>query len=670
MFANIKKQIQDQFSEMIKGQSVLFITDLDKDLLWNTYIDSFTDPAKKQEYTCNCCRSFIRNYANVVVIKNNSIVTIWDFVSTDEHKDAVDNMRDLVTKSIIKDIFISDTKVIGTDKNVQLYEKMEDKQVLLKTPITWNHFSLELPLIFVNSRSASRESIMGDARGNKDVFKRSLNELTQDSVETVLELIGQNSLYKGDENKGVLTEFLKHKKAYDKASNKDNYAWVNSYNAGHLAKIRNTSIGTLLIDLSEGKELDKAVEAFERVVAPQNYKRPTALVTKKMIEEAERLINELGYTDSLERRCATSEDVSINDLLFVDRNVKKAKGVFEEMKENVLINPKTLKKVEEIHIDDFVMNILPTARNIQLLFENGHLNNLVSLITAKNEAPNLFKWNNPFSWSYTNAVTDSIKEQVKAAGGKVEGELRISLSWFNYDDLDLHIIEPSGRRIYYGDKVSPITGGHLDVDMNAHSGKTRKAVENVIYTNENRISEGIYKVFVRNFCQREAIDTGFIIEIECRGEISTFAFDKSPRNNSEDEIVQFSYSKKDGIKLSKESKNTVISKDKWGVATQKFHKVSMIMNSPNFWNDQKIGNKHTFFMLEGAKNDENARGLFNEFLKPELEKHRKVFEVLGSKLKVQPADKQLSGVGFSSTQRNSVICKVEGKFERLLKINF
>jgi hypothetical protein len=42
--------------------------------------------------------------------------------------------------------------------------------------------------------------------------------------------------------------------------------------------------------------------------------------------------------------------------------------------------------------------------------------------------------------------------------------------------------------------------------------------------------------------------------------------------------------------------------------------------------------------------------------------------VLGSKLKVEPADKQLSGVGFSSTQRNSVVCRVKGKTERLIKV--
>jgi hypothetical protein len=672
MFKTVKKQMQDAFTLLVKNQSVLFITDLDKDVLWNAYLDGFIDPVEKQEHNCNCCRSFIRNYGNVVAIVENKICTLWNFIpSVEIFEPSIEKLHNLVINSCVKDVFISDLSLLGTDHSVQRFTSEEGKMVALPSPITWNHFSLSLPTKFVNSSAKSRESVMGVARDNRNVFKRSLDEISQDAIETVLELIAQNSLYKGEENKGVLTEFLKCKKEYDKVVNKDNYCWSTSSKiSGALAKIRNTSIGTLLTDITEGKELDKAVETFEKMVAPTNYKRPKSLVTKRMIEDAEKTVKELGFEESLGRRFAITDDISVENVLFVNRDTKKAMGVFSEMKEDVIINPKTLKKVEEINIDDFVKNVLPTVKGVQLLLENEHLNNLCSVITEQTpKSPILFKWNNPFSWSYTNAVTDSIKEQVKAAGGKVEGELRISLSWFNYDDLDLHIVEPNGNIIYYGAKASPFTGGQLDVDMNAGSGKTRKAVENVIYANKARIYEGRYIVKVKNFSQREKIDAGFIIEVECKDELSSFSFDKSPGNQETQTIVEFTYSKKDGVKLSKEVKTNVLSKEKWGLNTNKFHKVSMMLHSPNHWSEN-IGNRHTFFILEGAKNDENARGFFNEFLSEEMTKHRKVFEVLGGKLKVAPADKQLSGVGFSSTQRNSVICKVEGKFERLLKINF
>lgn len=94
------------------------------------------------------------------------------------------------------------------------------------------------------------------------------------------------------------------------------------------------------------------------------------------------------------------------------------------------------------------------------------------------------------------------------------------------------------------------------------------------------------------------------------------------------------------------------------------------MLSPNHWDNINIGNKHYFFILEGCQNPDPIRGFFNEFLKEELTEHRRVFEALGSRMEIPYSENQLSGIGFSSTVRNSVICKVTGAFERVIKINF
>jgi hypothetical protein len=109
-----------------------------------------------------------------------------------------------------------------------------------------------------------------------------------------------------------------------------------------------------------------------------------------------------------------------------------------------------------------------------------------------------------------------------------------------------------------------------------------------------------------------------------------------------------------------------ISQEKWGLQTERYVKVSAVTLSPNYWGDDAVGNKHTFFVLDGAKNDEPTRGIYNEFLHPRLEAHRKVFEVIGDKTKCQPTADQLSGLGFSSTKKETFLVRAQQGTKRRL----
>lgn len=660
-FFYFKKDVEAAFIKMMKAGK-LFIVNVDNDLLWMGYLLSFPEGEVRQSHNCNACKSFIRHMGKAVSIDpvTYEIKTFWDDVHTPGYEKTAADLAKLVKEAAICNIFMQDMNEFhGCDHNIQRLPDGSTRQ--------WSHLYVNLPVTYrFNSRTSRFDSLVafkGDVVARRGVFMRSLTELKTEAVETVIDLIEDNNLYRGSEFLKSLQEFLKVKKSVEGIANLENYCWLHYDNP--IAKIRNTAMGTLLINLSEGMDLERAVKAYENIMAPTNYKRPNALITKKQIADAQKKVEELGLVDALPRRHAQVEDISVNDVLFVNRDTAKRMiggSMLDMLSADKPVNPKEFTKATEITIEQFLKDILLGSTNVEALVENNHIPNFVTLTAPVNkDAGNLFKWNNNFAWVYNGSVADSFKEKVKAAGGNVEGFMRCSLHWFNYDDLDLHVKEPNGREIYFSNKLSSYTGGRLDVDMNAGCGRSRDAVENIIWTDRSRLTYGRYTVWVNQYHKRESIDVGFEFEIEIDGELYKFAYDKVVRGNVTVAYIDVS---KDGITISPvlPSNTSYKSKTEWSIDTMKFQKVSCIMLSPNYWEGNATGNKHYFFMLDGCKNPDPVRGFFNEYLRPDLEKqHHRVFEALASKAKTEYNDNQLSGLGFSSTQRNELIVKVDNK---------
>ena len=682
-FMKFKKALRNHFDDMQKESTHLFEVNVDKDELWNVYLDSF--PAgtndifrERREHDCSCCRQFIKNIGSAVIIKDNQIHTIWELNLGDTIYQPVCDALDTFIKShTVTDIYITKFHKIGTDYN---FEEINGKSH------RWDHFYLELPNKFVNKTSRSDEEIKGQFRDTRNVFKRSLDEITMESLDTILELINSNTLYKGEEWKGVLTEFKKYKKEYDKLtsdSEKDLYTWEKSVTAGiTIGRIRNHSIGTLLINVSEDMDLDTAVKKYEQIVAPSNYKRPKAIFTKKMLEDAKKTITELGYMDSLQRRFANLNDISVNNVLFANKSVARkmidSDDLFSQMEKDVAVSPKKFSKIEEISAQDFIDKVLPTAKEIEAFVENKHEKNFVSMIAPVNpDAKTMFKWNNGLSWAYSGNITDSdMKQNVKNAGGNVDGILRFSIQWNedghdNYD-LDAHCVEPDGTEIYYGSYKAPrITsmGGQLDVDVINPRGNI--AVENITWNDLSKMKPGTYRFFVHQYSG--AVRHGFRAEVEFNGEIYSFDYSNPMRTGENVQVAELTLDKNDNflIKEKLSGNSTISSHEIWGVNTNQFVPVSVISYSPNYFDEQDgIGHRHLFFFLKDCINSEEPNGYYNEFLKSDLGKHKRVFEALGAKCYVKDTDDQLSGIGFSMTKRSDLVVKVKGATERVMKIKF
>lgn len=667
-FLVFKAAVATQFKRLTNVP--LFRTKTEKSVLWDTYLGNFPEGSnpifrERTTHDCNCCRQFVYAVGNVVGFVDGKLTSIWDIKIPDEpaYQQVADRMHEYVMSKVIDNVFLHWENKAGTDHN------FESAMTGLRR---WDHFYVTIPTASVVA-SAIIDNRLGKSRETFEMFTRALTTIKIEDLDTVIELIKQNSLYRGAEFLAMVKKFRQAKEAYDIfAEPKEYYVWQNLTLPSEVTRFRNSVIGTMLVDLAEGKSLEDAVAMFEAKVAPTNYRRSSALITKGMIESAQKKIEELGLTSALSRRYAVLDDITINNILFANRDAANVlnKSVFDTLQAEAKVP--SFDKIEEVSIDKFITDILPTAKSVEAFLENRHMSNLVSLVAPQDPTANsLFKWNNNFSWSYNGEVTDAIRERVKAAGGSVSGDVCIRLAWDYTDDLDLSVVEPGNYEIYFSNRrAKSRNGGMLDVDANGLDGVRKDPVENIFYESLNTMKPGSYDVYVNNFSRRST-GKDYTLQIEILGNIHNFTFKGVPGRKHIAATLKVKADRSIEVHSSLEhTSGSIASIGLWGLDTNKFHQVKVAMLSPNHWDDNVSGNKHYFFMLDGCINPEQTRGFYNEFLKGELNDHRKVFEVVAGKMKTPESSEQLSGIGFSSTVPNTLVLKVTGAFSRLLKIKF
>lgn len=642
--------------------------------LFEVYLNAFpegTNPIfrERTEHDCNTCKYFVRNLGKVVTIQSGKINTIWDLEGLPYPYDVVAAaLNDVVSNARITSVFRTKFGTYGHEKNTDNHE----------SSITWNHFHGKAPKSCVSNDPGPQKARIDSLVG---VFQRGLDEIRPDDLDTVLDLIEQNAIYRGREFEKAIKGFKKAQQLYVQQGCSKTFAWEHCHDPA--AGFRNTVIGTLLTDLASGDDIETAVKKFEAKVAPTNYKRPTALVTPKMIEQAVEKLRELDLEDAIERRLACFEDLSVNDVLFVDNSVaSKMKDSLTELLLSSSAVKKTRKAPKEatkIKIDDF---IALGSKTIEVILDNEHLNRFVTLTAPVHQRVNsLFKWGNSFGWSYDGGVTDTMRELVVARGGRVDGVFRFTHQW-NYAKrnaslMDLHVFfpgkstnehrdgvhetYPTNRRVGWNQRTDHLSGGRQDVDYTSAAPEGFVPIENITFPDLKKLPEGKYVCKIHNWNLRKPAEGGFRAEIEFEGQVFEYELDRPLKHHEWVTVAEVTL--KDGkFSIDHKLPPSTSSREKWGVQTQVPIKVQTILQSPNHWeNAGGIGNKHWFFVLEGCKVNEDVRGIYNEFLTAALEPHRKVFEILGSKTKCKPTDKQLSGIGFSETIPASIKAIADGR---------
>ena len=649
-FSLFSGPVQDKFNELCNHPGELFIVDISSFEVWDKYLNAYPEEVngifrERRHYDCNCCKNFVRRIGSVVRVVDNKIVdTIWNVSVPGYYQEVAKTLHEIVSKAKLQRAFVISETTAGSLPTVDNYN----------SNIIWDHFYVKIPQNYIlNSDNFS--SVVGDINTTVSVFKRAMKELTLPAAEIVLDLINANQIYRGQEYKHFVEYFIECKKEYDALPEelKDNYVLVKGSNVAErsLLRLKNTAIGTLLDDLSKDMELEAAVRSFESKVDSTNYRRTTAVVSPAMIKKAQQAIADLGYENSLYRKMMSPSELDSENVLWTS-TPNKALNVFDDItmsQEQRIAREKTKNiKAKPLSIQELLNDVLPEAKECSILFDSRLKNHLMTLTNVIDPSSKpMFKWDNNVAWSYN-----------------VEGDLRISLSWSNSDDLDLHCYDDNGAHIYFSSKRG-IPGMYLDLDMNGlDKHDSEHPVENIICKNKHKLKTGRYVFIVNQFCCRNRDKHGFTIQVEFDGIIHSFSYGKFLKTKEKFRCFEIVF---DGNDFKIETINNeftettdISTSEIWGLQTNTFVPVSSILLSPNYWNQNATGNKHFLFLVENAFNPDKVRTFYSEYLNSELYEHRKTMELLGASetLKAEPTSEQLSGFGFSETSQSELIIRV------------
>lgn len=718
-FKQFNQKLQDQFQAM--QQFKLFRLNITGQQIWDAYITGFlpgNDPVfrdpESSTHTCNNDKNFIRRYGNVVAINDEfQIVSMFDVdVVGTVYEQPVNAIKSLIATGQVQEVFIESFNELNilpyekTNRSMEIFQLGMQRTLKQYTAeeaakfgrvnstdvYEFHHFHVFLNKVFIDFTSRSVEAIMGAYRDAKNVFKRAMDEIPLDTLLLVKDLIIQGSLLNGEAYLDKLNTFIPFKEEYDRLSSekKDNWCWVKSYNLP-IAKFRNELIGTLCVELSQGEELNNACKTWNMRVDPANYMKAKAPITKRQIEEAQHFVAENGYEESFNRRFANLSDIRVDEIKHMNVDGKaKSVGLFAGVQASAPTRHKRSQfdGVEEVTIDKFMSDILPTCTSVEAFIENRFENNLVSLITANvmNSKP-IFKWSNNYSWTYNGNLTgkSQLADMVVAKGGRVDGVFRFTHSWNeiepNQSLMDLHVFMPGcelpkqgsggpdvrGRRVGWNCRKDGGSGGTQDVDYIAAAPKGYIPVENITFPTLSKMPEGVYTCMIHNWSYRGTGGKGKA-EIAFGNEIFQYEY---PATKNHQWVTIAEITLKNGqFNIVHHLPENNSNKTLWNIQSGEFHKVNLVCLSPNHWGSNNVGNKHYFFMLDGCKTDTPLRAFHNEYLNSDLLQHRKVMEVLADTTRIAPATEQLSGLGFNHTVNDELILKLSGSHKRVVKIKF
>lgn len=388
-------EIRKSFADAISINEPMFTTNSEN--LYDIFLDCLPEEAR-QHYTCRACRDFVNRYGGLVTIDDAGYThpVMWEFLTPVFFHLSVANVNKAVRASKVTGVFLTNEKRLGMPKTG-----------------VWHHMAVHIPKERIHRdkiRTAGQK--MAEKKEEADMLFRAVMKYKKETVESAVNLLRSNSLYRSERILGIAEWFLQvinsWRVAHDGVT-RINIIWkyVATAPAG-FCHISSSMIGTLLDDIEAGMDFETVKRRFDEKMNPTKYQRPKAAPTVQNVARAEEIVAKLGIANSLKRRYARLDELQKLWVPKVDEK-KSTGGVFGSVFGKVKTKD-TINKREPVTADGGVMTwekfsrtVLPNAKKIELYIPY-HKNSYAALVTAVDpEAPPIIKWDseenrNPFSW--------------------------------------------------------------------------------------------------------------------------------------------------------------------------------------------------------------------------------------------------------------------------------
>ena len=361
--------------------------------LFDAYLDGF--PANWRQYhNCHACRRFIDQFGSLVTIDNEgkTASAIWDRVAVPaSYRASIKAMETIIKKAKVTGVFLSSREVWGQPETG-----------------VWRHFYIKpnKDEVFASAVKTAEQAMAEKLEDFKNII-RALSEFPVPVLEQALKLLKSEALYRSEKVIGPaqwLYDLHKSRNAVVK-SRRRNIVWKAIATAPDgFCHPRASVVGSLLKDIASGAyHFEEVSRRFTEKMHPLRYQRPQTAPSAGNIEQAEKIVKQLGVEKSLERRFARIDEV---DALWIPAPVeekKQEKGIFGSIK------PKDATFIREMNPPLIVCTwvklaetVLPTAKAIELLVP-AH-GDFIALVTAVHpDSPPILQWDttehrNPVSW--------------------------------------------------------------------------------------------------------------------------------------------------------------------------------------------------------------------------------------------------------------------------------